>query len=384
MGIQAHYDFIIVGAGPVGMLAAIAMANREDTTVCLIDPEKKYKKPKSHPMTIRQSTYEFLCAMNIWPMLEKNSQPLKQINLVNNHNFGSVYFKQKPLGYMIDSAVLVDSLHKVISDHHNIAYRWGSSVKDIKPCYTDWVCSIQEANQGIEDILAKRIIACDGVKSTVCEKLQVESQELKQNLLSTVIEIKTSDWPVGSAWQVVQEGRISGVIPGQNKNSGFVIITSEKHVDNVEQAIKSVCLDRLGDIEAWQACGVMPSYLKSREPIKQAGIIALGNARLALPPIAAQGFNFAVDDIRTLAHWQKRGAWQNMDAKNWQQGWYQQRQPFAEQLYQDMKKILLHMAQKPSILSSCINTAAWSWMGCDAKLQHTMYTKGQGMRSIHE
>ncbi|MEC8063794.1 MAG: FAD-dependent monooxygenase [Pseudomonadota bacterium] len=380
---NAQYDLIIVGAGPVGMLTAIALADR-NTSICLVDPTDNELTPKSHPMTIRQSTQTFLCAMQVWPDLQNRSHPLGQINLVHNEHFGSIHFKQTQLGYIIDAAHLVKALQKSVSQNPCIKWIRGASLRNLVEDQGSWSCKIEISEKTSKTITAKRVIACDGVLSNICESLKTPYKKVDKTFYSAIVEVQTSNWQAGYAWQVVMGEAIAGLIPSQKANSGHVIITSEKPLNNLDRWVEEACQGRLGTIQTWRESGIMHSCLKMRDPMQQPGVIALGNARLALPPIAAQGFNFAVDDIRTLAHWQKRGTWQSMDAKIWQQGWYQHRQPYAEQLYQDMQRIWTHMTLKPSTLRDLIHSAAWSWMGCDARLQASIQQKGQGMRAIHE
>ena len=101
------YDFLIVGAGLIGTLAALAL-NQKKLKVLVVDKQNSTPLDK-RTLAVNANSREFLKKLKIWNSLETNPQPIEKIVISDyisssplifensNETMGSVVFNSELL-----------------------------------------------------------------------------------------------------------------------------------------------------------------------------------------------------------------------------------------------------------------------------------------------
>ena len=373
------YDFIVVGAGPVGMFAALAVA-QTGASVYICDPSATSAGPsnKRMPISLRH-TSQILCnKLGVWDAIEPFATPMTDLVIRHSKHFGCLHLNSATsdlpaLGYSVPAATLARSLQDAVTRNTFITWKKGVSIDLIEPRKTGFTCRLSSGST----LQARRLLVCDGAKSATCEKLGSVAQGYQHAFTSQVEHIKTQFWKQGHAWQIITPNAILGLIPCA-QNEGYLIRTSLKDKIQSDSLDELLC-NHIGTIEQSKLCATIPSILQTRSSSIAPGIIALGNAALSMPPVGAQGLNMALETIASLQSWQERAPWQAYDPMEWQRAWQLAHDERLSSGYTWMSKIWDQVgSEKPWYQAQ--QALAWAWLGCSASGHDFVMTKGQGIQ----
>ena len=82
------YDFLVVGAGLIGSIAALALIKKK-LKVLVLDKENKIAKD-NRTLAVNANSIDFLKQLDIWDKLKSKPQPIEKIvigDYINNYPF---------------------------------------------------------------------------------------------------------------------------------------------------------------------------------------------------------------------------------------------------------------------------------------------------------
>ena len=86
-----NYDFLIVGAGLIGAIAALALFQKK-FKVLVIDKDNKINKD-NRTLAVNANSIDFLKKLGIWNLLKFPPQPIDKIVIKDNINRNPLIFK---------------------------------------------------------------------------------------------------------------------------------------------------------------------------------------------------------------------------------------------------------------------------------------------------
>ena len=311
---EFNTDMLIVGSGLVGLVAAHSLS-RLNYKVTLVDKKKTINSKNSfkdiRTVAVSEGSKLFLESLNLWDFLKSYAEPIKNINVYDRSSSNKILFKNeiknKKLGYVIEnkkfSRILINQLKKF----KNTKIRYDFDLIDIKLNDRN---SVAFSNNTI--INAKIIIAADGKNSQI--KKIVGNKTLKKNynestlVLNFIHEKKLNN----TAYEIFYETGPLAILPMKSAKGFFqsTIIWSNddrflrKLISCENVFIKNFMEEKIGkivgNISKINSSQIFPLSAHINDSFINKRLIYVGDAAHSIHPIAGQGWNLGINDIKNL------------------------------------------------------------------------------------
>ena len=311
---EFNTDVLIVGSGLVGLVAAYCLSTL-NYKVTLVDKKNFINSKNSFKDTrtvaVSEGSKIFLESLSLWGFLESYAEPIKKINVYDRHSRNKILFnnqtKNKELGYVIEnnkfSKILINQLKKF----KNTKVYYDFNIIDIKLNNKN---SRAFSNNAI--INAKIIIAADGKNSQI--KKIVGNRTFKKNynesaLVLNFIHEKNLN---NTAYEIFYKTGPLAILPVKSTKGFFqsTIIWSndnkflKKLVSLESPFIKAFMEERIGkivgNITEINSSQIFPLSAHINESFINKRLIFVGDSAHSIHPIAGQGWNLGVNDVRNL------------------------------------------------------------------------------------
>lgn len=311
---EFNTDVLIVGSGLVGLVAAHCLS-RLNYKVTLVDKKNSINSKKSfndtRTVAVSEGSKIFLESLSLWNYLESYSESIKKINVYDRSSLNKLIFnnqsQNKKLGYVIEnkkfSKILVNQLKKF----RNTKIHYGFNLIDIKLNNRH---SSAFSNNTI--INAKIIIAADGKNSQI--KKIVGNKVFKKNynesalvlnfvhekkLNNTAYEIFYNTGPLAILPMKSSKGVYQSTIIWSNEDRFLKKLLSSDKVfikSYIEEKIGKI----IGNISKINSSQVFPLSAHINDSFINKRLVYIGDAAHSIHPIAGQGWNLGVNDVKNL------------------------------------------------------------------------------------
>ncbi len=302
-------DAIIVGGGPIGCAAAIALYDAGMDVVVLEAHADDQRAPDSRTLALSWNSRLVLERLHAWSACLPATS-IETIHVSHRGRFGRAELKaadlQLPaLGYVLRHADVHRALRERVRDNH-IEYRDGFAVADIDT--SDGAAEISGSTSGgRQSVQARLVVVADGGASlTKSSSIEIRDHDYKQAAIVGLIRSDRSHRHCAYE-RFTPEGPIA-LLPFEEE---FAFVWSCKP----EQAPSLLALDdglflhqlqlafgdRAGRFVGLRQRASFPLALRVMHERPSARLVLLGNAAQTLHPIAGQGFNLGLRDVWDLA-----------------------------------------------------------------------------------
>lgn len=310
-------DIIIIGAGMVGMTAALACAHKGASVILLDrqDPQDYLTADfDGRASAIAASSWRMYEHLGIADALAGQVQAITDILITDGEVGGyisplSLHFDSEdaggaPMGYMIENRILRRALYLAVQD--------AASVKMIAPSevfgFDEQASSIEIETDG-GTLSARALISADGRNSWSRKHagITVSNTPYKQKaIVTTVVHEKPHN---GVAHELFFPGGPFAILPLTKHRSSIVWTDTPGAVDAAmalpEHMFAAELARRFGDMYGQVGpCAPRWSYplsLQMAEKYVQGRLALIGDAAHAIHPIAGQGLNMGLRDAAALA-----------------------------------------------------------------------------------
>lgn len=305
------YDVAVVGAGPAGLSAAIAIAQSGARTA-LIAWHLPYGDNRT--TALLGGSIDFLQALEVWPHCQDKAAELRTMRLVDDTGrlirapevkFTCDEIGLDVFGYNIENRVLVAALEDRAAAIDNLA-RLDDDAVAINP--SDDFVAIELAGGG--SISARLVVGADG-RHSLCREaagIAVKRRELHQAALTLNVGHSRPHHNISTEFHTPQGPCVFVPLPGNR--SSVVWVLEPKEADRL-MALRDEELSGAVEVRAHSILGKMqvePGRSKFPLAIEQpakfawARIALVGEAAHVLPPIGAQGLNMGLRDAADIAN----------------------------------------------------------------------------------
>jgi len=303
------FDIAVIGAGPAGQIAAIAMA-RGGRRVVLIGPEPNGSDRRT--TALMDQSLAMLERFGLWQDMKPQAAPLAVMQIIDGTRrllraptvaFRSAEIGLDAFGYNIPNAALVSALAKAVAAEPLITRHDGAAL----------TIDIGQAAVTIgfgdhETVTADFVIGADGRRSKTRESAGVDVKTWSYPQTAVVMNFAHSlpHQNISTEFHT-ESGPFTQVpLPGQRSSLVWVVapqeaqrlmaLSPEQLSGEVENRMQSM-LGKVtveDGVQAWPLSGMTATrYGKGRSAF-------VGEAGHAFPPIGAQGLNLSLRDIAAL------------------------------------------------------------------------------------
>ena len=286
------YDFLIIGAGLIGAIAALALVNKK-FKVLVID--KKVELPNDdRTLAVNANSIDFLKQLGIWDRLKSKPQPIDKIIIEDNIN-------KKPLIFENDD----ESMGNVILNKElsNVARQKLVNLKILKI----------DANINISKILPYKTILIDNknyifkkviisIGKNIVSNLNHKTITFDQKHQSHVGFFEHSKDHNNTAYEFfTHEGPLAVLpAPSGNKKKSTFIYSSKEDINKyqIRKLINKKTINSHGKLFFDQSISkfpIIPHLIKYNH-----NFIYIGDSLKSIHPVAGQGWNLGIKDIQTL------------------------------------------------------------------------------------
>ena len=308
------YDFLIIGAGLIGAIAALALVKKK-FKVLVIDKKNSINKD-NRTLAVNANSVDFLKKLGIWNKLKIKPQPINKIIIQDNHNTQDLVFENDK-----------ESMGNVIfnKDMHKIAIKKLEKLKILVSGINFNICEVLPNKNLIinkKNYIFKKVIVSIG-KNIISNKNH-KSVVFDQQHHSHVGFFKHSVNHKNIAYEFFTHEGPLAVLPSPNynkKSSTFIYSSKEKiNKSNIQKLINEKISESHGklifDSSIYQY-PITPHILKNNK-----NYIYIGDSLKSIHPVAGQGWNLGIKDIQTLC---KLLDQYTIEAKNFNSTYYSRR-----------------------------------------------------------
>ena len=304
------FDTLIIGAGPVGLVAAIGFA-RAGHRVALVAPPST---PNGFGRTVAlmKSSIDYLAELGLWDAIQPNTAPLARMTLIDDTGslfrpppamFNASEINLPAFGYNIEVEHLVRTLERAAADHSAII-RFTDTVEAISVDTRRATVTLSDCSS----LNGSLVVGADGRKSKVRSAAGITAKEWNyaQSALTTVLD-HTRDHHDTSTEFHTREGPFT-LVPLPGRRSSLVWLASPARAQmlhalderSLSTRIEAQSQSLLGKIRISGPRGLVPMAGLSVSMITRHRAALVGEAAHAFPPIGAQGLNLGMRDVRDL------------------------------------------------------------------------------------
>ncbi|MDN3637434.1 FAD-dependent monooxygenase [Simiduia curdlanivorans] len=320
------FDIAIVGAGMVGITAALLLAKRlPSLSIALFDQYALAPRPEPFQPSFDQratalaaGSLEALAELNLSQQLQAVSGKINRVQVSDKGHWSGTGFSAEKLaleqlGLVVPNAALGQCLMTQLAQ---------STIARIAPIGVERVAAIAGGYRlaSSEQTFATRLlILADGASDTLKKQLGIASSRTEYLQSAVIANLRCEKHHQGVAYERFTADGPMAMLPLADPQVMALVWTlkaQDQHLADLPDAEFLVQAqrrfgDRLGNFVALSKRDVYPLALVEAQEQVRAHLVLLGNAAHFLHPVAGQGFNLSVRDTVALVETIEQSVQQN-------------------------------------------------------------------------
>jgi 2-octaprenyl-6-methoxyphenol hydroxylase len=306
---QSRAEVAIVGGGPAGLTAAVAMASAGVQTALIARPAP----PDNRTTALLASSVAALATLNLWDRCREQAAPLRVMRLIDDTQrllrapevlFEASEIGLEAFGYNIENRHLMTALEARVAELSSLQRITGEAEAfDFGP--EDVTVRLRSG----ATVCAKLLVAADG-RSSLCRSaagIETDTRTYPQSAFTCNLTHARPHGDISTEFHT-ESGPFTLVpLPG---NRSSLVCVVEPSVAALLRALDDadLCLEVerrshsiLGKIEVEAGRGLFPLAAAVARQMAGDRIVLIGEAGHVIPPIGAQGLNLGMRDAATVS-----------------------------------------------------------------------------------
>lgn len=359
------FDVIISGGGLSGCLMALSLADLTKAdgsllSIAIVEANKvETKEQNSQPLfddrvlALSHGSAAYLNQLDVWQDIAINACAIEKIDISDRGHYGKARLEAKEhsvsaLGYVIEMALIGKGLLKKLADKSNVHWFCPDSINDIN--WQDKNDISQVCIELSSDVYLQTnlLLGCDGVKSPCRQLAGIKVSHSDYQQVALIANVTTEKPHQNKAFERFTEFGPIAMLPlselsGKSRCSLVWTMSAAQsedilalNEDEFKEKLELAFGSWLGAITQVGKRDVYPLVLLQAQQQTYHRMALIGNASHTIHPIAGQGFNLGLRDVKSIADLVKNALKNNSDI-----GSFSLLNNYEQQRQQDQNQVIL-------------------------------------------
>jgi 2-octaprenyl-6-methoxyphenol hydroxylase len=304
------FDVAVVGGGPAGLSAAIALAQAGGRTALIA---RRLPYADNRTTALLGASVDFLESLEVWPRCASEAAALKAMRLVDDTGrlirapevrFSAEEIGREAFGYNIENRTLIKALEDRSAELSSLT-RFNAEANTI--CPEDDAVAIQTADG--KSLTARLVVGADG-RHSMCREaagIEVRRRELDQAALTFNIAHSRPHQNVSTEFHTPHGPCVFVPLPGNRCSVVWVAAPKEAERlaalgdDELSEAAEKRSHSIFGRVRVEAGRHVFLLAIERPTQFARRRIALVGEAAHVIPPIGAQGLNLGLRDAADIS-----------------------------------------------------------------------------------
>ena len=306
---KGEYDVAVIGAGPAGLTAAIAIASAGVETVLIA----KAPPADNRTTALLSGSVAALEALGVWPLCAAQAAPLTAIRIIDDTArllrapevmFEAAEIGLEAFGHNIENRHLIAALERRAADLSGLD-RVAAAVTAVEPGEDGVAIRLDEGCT----FRSRLVVGADGRKSLCRQGAGIETRRADYPQAALTLNLAHTRPHDGISTEFHTETGPFTLVPLPGLRSSLVCVLEPEAAANLgalDAPALSAEIERrshsiLGKVSVEDGRGIFPLAVETAESFGRDRIAVVGEAAHVIPPIGAQGLNLGLRDAATIA-----------------------------------------------------------------------------------
>jgi 2-octaprenyl-6-methoxyphenol hydroxylase len=302
-------EVAVVGGGPAGLTAAIALAAAGIETALI----SKVPPPDNRTTALLSGSVAALDALGVWTLCSAHAAPLTAIRIIDatarllrapEVMFEAAEIGLEAFGYNIENRHLIAALERRAADLGGLV-RIAAAVTALEPDGEAVSIQLDDGNS----LRPRLVVGADGRKSLCREAAGIETRRHEYPQAALTLSLAHTRPHNGISTEFHTESGPFTLVPLPGLRSSLVCVVEPEagaELSALHAAALSAEIERrshsiLGKLSVEDGRGLFPLAVETAQSRGCNRIALVGEAAHVMPPIGAQGLNLGLRDAATIA-----------------------------------------------------------------------------------